>query len=143
MEANSDSQEKAHRANSAGLEVKQQGQDSDAKTDAQAHEATPEHCPRFDHCDAPICPLDRNWLKRRHVDRDPVCLYLRESVKPNARANLAPHLRGELVAVVFNTAPAIIAAQGDIRRRLARASNQASKLAHMTKNFAGSEDEAP
>ncbi len=112
-----------------GFENKLHGQSSDAQTDAQAHETTPTSCARFEHCAAPICPLDRDWRKRTHLPGEALCLYLRESVKPDAEANLTPYLPSELLAAVVNTAPAIVAAQGDIRRRLVRASRQTSMLA--------------
>ena len=38
-------------------------------------------CPRFDKCNAPICPLDPDVLDRVHVKGDPVCHYLRLYVK--------------------------------------------------------------
>ncbi len=37
-------------------------------------------CPRFDHCNAPLCPLD-DWTLRHHVKGEPVCFYLREAAK--------------------------------------------------------------
>lgn len=113
----------------AGFENKLHGHGSDAQTDAQAHETKPTDCTRFDRCAAPICPLDRHWRQRAHLRGEPLCLYLRESVKADAGANLAAHLPSELLAAVVDTAPAIIAAQGDIRRRLVRASRQSSMLA--------------
>ena len=38
-------------------------------------------CPRFEGCNAPICPLDPDVLDRVHVKGDPVCHYLRLYVK--------------------------------------------------------------
>ena len=38
---------------------------------------TMKECPRFDKCNAPICPLDPDVLDRAHVKGDPVCHYLR------------------------------------------------------------------
>ena len=46
-------------------------------------------CPRFDKCNAPICPLDPDVLDRVHVKGDPVCHYLRLYVK-NALWGLKP-----------------------------------------------------
>ena len=48
-----------------------------------------EECPRFDGCNAPICPLDPDVLDRVHVKGDPVCHYLRLYVK-NALWGLKP-----------------------------------------------------
>ena len=47
----------------------------------------PEHCPKFQTCNAPICPLDANWDRRTHHSEDASCFYLIESVKHNAQAN--------------------------------------------------------
>lgn len=41
-------------------------------------------CPKFDTCSANLCPLDPDWEKRRHVNGDPICFYMRESVKHGA-----------------------------------------------------------
>jgi hypothetical protein len=40
----------------------------------------PHDCPRFDHCNAPICPVD-DWVRGHHVKGEPVCFYLREAAK--------------------------------------------------------------
>jgi hypothetical protein len=45
---------------------------------------TPESCPRFLKCNAPICPLDLDWQKRVLLNEDPTCFYLTESVKHGA-----------------------------------------------------------
>lgn len=41
-------------------------------------------CPKFETCSANLCPLDPDWEKRRHVNGDPICIYMRESVKHGA-----------------------------------------------------------
>lgn len=115
--------------NDAGLEVKLHGHDSDAKTNAQARIKNPTQCPRFDHCGAPICPFDDGWRKRSHLRRESICLYLREAVKPGAEANLAGRLPSVAIESLFRVVPDIAERHGDIRRRLARASGSASKLA--------------
>ena len=46
-------------------------------------------CPRFNGCNAPICPLDSDVLDRVHVKGDPACYYLRLYVK-NALWGLKP-----------------------------------------------------
>ena len=38
-------------------------------------------CPRFDRCNAPICPLDPDVLDRVHAKGEAVCHYLRLYVK--------------------------------------------------------------
>ena len=43
-------------------------------------------CPKFDTCSAPICPLDPDWRLRVYRKGEPICFYLLEYVKPDARA---------------------------------------------------------
>ena len=114
-----------------GLGNELHGQGSDAQTDAQARIQNPNECPRFEHCAAPICPLDPDWRARRHLVGDPLCLYLREAVKPEAEANLAPHLPRATIESLLTLAPTIAARHGDIRRRLAKAARASSKLASL------------
>lgn len=45
-------------------------------------------CPKFLRCSAPLCPLDPDWRKRRHVKGDHVCRWLTEWVKDGAWARL-------------------------------------------------------
>ena len=47
---------------------------------------TQSQCPKFQKCNAPVCPIDPIWQKRRHMNGDRVCFYLMEAHKPNAKA---------------------------------------------------------
>lgn len=38
-------------------------------------------CKRFNSCNAPICPLDKDFLNHVHLQDEPTCYYLREAVK--------------------------------------------------------------
>jgi hypothetical protein len=40
-----------------------------------------EHCPKFHHCSAPLCPLDPDWIKRKMLQGDNLCHYLCEASK--------------------------------------------------------------
>ena len=51
-------------------------------------------CPRFDRCNAALCPLDTGWRNRMHARGDSVCLYALESMKPTA-AEALPGPQGE------------------------------------------------
>ena len=127
-------QEKAHDGmTGAGFESELHGKGSDAQTDAQSRIQTPGECSRFEHCAAPICPLDPDWRARRHLEGEPLCLYLREAVKPDAQANLAPYLPRATIDALLAVAPSIAARHGDIRRRLAKAASNASKLASVVR----------
>jgi hypothetical protein len=37
---------------------------------------SPNTCPKFDNCSAPICPLDPDWHTRRMLRDERVCYYL-------------------------------------------------------------------
>ena len=37
---------------------------------------SPNTCPKFDNCSAPICPLDPEWHTRRMLRDERVCFYL-------------------------------------------------------------------
>lgn len=43
-------------------------------------------CPKFQKCNAPICSLEPNWKKRKHISGDRVCFYLIEAQKHGANA---------------------------------------------------------
>ena len=89
----------------------------------------PADCPRYDRCNAPICPLDPRCLHAQHLPGEPVCLWLRELSKPDGEATLRRVLREEVAATVARVAPGIIATQRTIARALQRASRHGSKLA--------------
>jgi hypothetical protein len=49
----------------------------------------PSDCPEYVRCEAPICPLDKDWLLRVYSRGESTCLFLRESVKEGAEARLS------------------------------------------------------
>ena len=51
-------------------------------------------CPRFDRCNAALCPLDTGWRNRLHARGDSVCLYAQEAMKPTA-AEVLPGAQGD------------------------------------------------
>ena len=42
------------------------------------------NCPRFNKCEAPLCPIDPDWRQRRMLKNERVCHYLTEVTKPAA-----------------------------------------------------------
>lgn len=44
-----------------------------------------EHCPKFHHCNAPLCPLDPDWRERSMLQGENLCHYLCEASKPGAQ----------------------------------------------------------
>ena len=90
----------------------------------------PNACPRFDHCSAPLCPLD-DWKRCHHVKGEPVCFYLREVAKHGGTLPQRGDMPAELVEKVSQAYRKIISSPcsrwGDVRRRLARAALSPSK----------------
>lgn len=84
-------------------------------------------CPKFDTCDASLCPLD-DWARHHHLDGEPVCLYLREAAKRAGILKSDPYIPRELAEKVSLAYPAIVSRWGDIRRRLVRAALSPSKI---------------
>lgn len=91
-------------------------------------------CPRFESCNAPICPLD-DWAQSCHLNGEPICLYLREAAKHGGSllkhavlANSATHIPEKLAEKVSQDYQAIISRWCDIKRRLSRAALTPSKM---------------
>ena len=61
---------------------------------------TPEYCPKFKTCNAPICPLDAQWEHRTQHNEDATCFYLIESVKYNAQAHFEEYLPYEFYEAI-------------------------------------------
>jgi hypothetical protein len=90
----------------------------------------PDDCPRFHHCNAPLCPVD-DWAQRYQVKGEPVCFYLREAAKHGGTPPLTGDIPAELAAKVAETYREIVSSPcshlGEVRRRLARAALSPSK----------------
>lgn len=90
-------------------------------------------CPKFERCNAPICPLDDDWKIRGHGKGEPVCFYLREYVKQGGKARIQGYIPKEMFQRIGQVLPEIISQHGDIKRRLFRAKNSGSKIDALTK----------
>lgn len=87
-----------------------------------------ERCYRFSKCNANICPLDRDYLKRKHVDGESVCALLREVAKHEGRLPKRPNISREIAAEVDEAFESIRDQFWSIRSALKRAANLPSKL---------------
>lgn len=96
-----------------------------SQTQAEANSKS--DCPRYDFCSCPLCPLESDWNKHRHLPGDPVCRWLREAVKPGSRAILSRSLSGKSVDRVVAIAIILISHKGPLKIRLIRAASQGSK----------------
>ncbi len=88
-------------------------------------------CPKFDGCNAPICPLDPNWKRARHMDGERACFYLTEYAKPNARPILERALTEDLCQTLVNVYPEIIVQPGWLKRQLSRSSVNPPRIGRM------------
>ena len=82
-----------------------------------------EHCPRFDHCCAPICPIDTDWRKRAHRKGEPVCAYLRRYAKDPLWGQKQGTVPTELWLKVVEVYPQVIARYGPLKQVLKRSSS--------------------
>jgi hypothetical protein len=95
------------------------------KTQVYTPVVTPSTCPKFHTCNAPICPLDKEWVKRVNQVHDPVCYYLIESVKEGSPVNFERALLGELYQV-------IVRVRGDISKHFKRIKKKLDAAAKTT-----------
>ena len=85
-------------------------------------------CLKFDACSAPVCPLDPQASKVRHLEGERVCFYLTEYSKPGARAILKRVLPAELYGSLTEIYPDLITRAGPLRKQLQRSSKNPPKV---------------
>lgn len=88
----------------------------------------PSKCPKFSTCNAPICPLDRDWYLRINRNKDSVCYYLIESVKDDAEARFDRAQLGNMFKLIVMTRVAICKHFKRIARKLHMASKTSSRM---------------
>jgi len=91
-------------------------------------------CPRFDGCNAPICPLDPDVLDRAHVKGDPVCHYLRLYVKRALWGLKAGSVPANLTIRIVAVYSRLTARYGPLKDALLRAAKSPPK------GFSGGQD---
>ena len=84
-------------------------------------------CPRFDSCNAPICPLD-DWQGAQHLQGEAVCSLLCELVKDGGEARLRARVSSDLVDTLAEVLPKVAARWGRVRMQLQRASRTGSRM---------------
>jgi hypothetical protein len=85
-------------------------------------------CPRFDKCSAPICPLDTDWKHRVYRKGEPVCFYLLEFVKPDAKAQFRGSIGVPIYEAIQTSIDAISHRYAPLCRALERAKQTGSRL---------------
>ena len=87
-----------------------------------------ETCPKFQGCSAPICPLDSNWRKVRHLKGERICFYLCEAQKYHAEAIFGGRGLKDLYQVMVEATPDISLRWGTIKKALAKAARTGSRM---------------
>jgi len=87
-----------------------------------------ETCPKYKGCSAPICPLDPNWRKARHLKGERICFFLCEAQKGGAEAIFGGRGFGDLYQVMLGATPDISNRWGAIRNALAKAAKTGSRM---------------
>jgi len=85
-------------------------------------------CPKFESCNAPICPLDPDWELGSHFDVDKVCYYLTEYSKEAARPLLRGGLAAEHYEAIVRLYPEIIDRHTPIKKQLNRSRNNKARF---------------
>ena len=79
---------------------------------------TPTDCPKFNRCNASLCPLDEHWRRRSMTYGDSVCFYLTESVKDGAEARFKGVPDEGIYACARSSLPAMVATSKPSRNGL-------------------------
>lgn len=97
-----------------------------AKASAQQELESMRRCPKFDSCNATICPMDPNWRSRDVLSRDATCTWLLEMARGGPEAPCVP----EQIRLQVSTAlPAILSSvgMGNLRSAMNRAAKSSSR----------------
>ena len=87
----------------------------------KAAKITPSDCPKYDPCNAPICPLDSQMLERVHLWGEPTCFYLRLFAKQGLQGLFSTSVPRQVAKRVAKAYPIVIDRYEPIKKQLARA----------------------
>ncbi len=87
-----------------------------------------ETCPKYKGCSAPICPLDPNWRKARHLKGERICFFLCEAQKGGSEAIFGGRGLGKLYRLMVEVIPDISIRWGAIKKVLAKAKKTSSRM---------------
>lgn len=85
-------------------------------------------CPKFNTCNAPVCPLDVASLKMKHISGDKCCVYLLETAKTDAKANFIGAGLSNIYEAIEAVKEDILTGSATIKRAYTRAANTPSRL---------------
>ena len=88
----------------------------------------PANCPRFDACNAPVCPLDTGWRSRTYCRGEALCSLVLEAAKPDGAAVVRAVLSDDdASAAVIAAAHELPTRDSYLRRQVERAARQRSR----------------
>jgi hypothetical protein len=82
-----------------------------------------EHCPRYDRCNAPRCPLDPHWRDRTHLVGEAVCAFLLEAAKEGAGGRF----KGSPAGLIVQVATQMLGEEEDLGTSIRYAIRRAAK----------------
>lgn len=85
-------------------------------------------CPKFNMCNAPVCPLDATSIKIKHISGDKCCVYLLETAKIDAKVNFIGAGLSNIYEAIEVVKKDILTSSATIRRAFTRAANTPSRL---------------
>lgn len=88
----------------------------------------PNQCPKFNTCNAPVCPLDAKSIKMKHISGEKCCLYLLETAKTDAKANFMSAGLGDMYEAIEVVKDDILTSSACIKRTYTRAAKTPSRL---------------
>lgn len=94
----------------------------------ELNEGDLQSCPKFNKCNAPICPLDKDWRKRKHINGDKCCTYLLEASKTGAKANFAGAGLKYLLEVIEVVKKDILSSSNTLKRTYERAKTTPTRM---------------
>jgi len=93
---------------------------------------SPEHCSKFEHCSATLCPMDKQRSKRAIHRDDPVCFYLLEISKPGGVERISMGHSEEFIKVVTTVYLEVASTACPIKKSLQRAQQTPSRMRPVT-----------
>ena len=88
----------------------------------------PEHCSKFEHCSANVCPLDPERHRRSSGRNEPVCFYLLEVGKPGAKERISMSHSVAMYEIASKIYLELINTACPLNKSLKRAKNTPSRI---------------
>lgn len=89
-------------------------------------------CPKWDKCNAPVCPLSSDWRNTRHLKGEPVCHWLRMYAKQPVQGRFQGILRDDEADMVATVYTESILPYGALRTALERAAMTGFRLDNLS-----------